>query len=439
MEIVLFWYRRDLRIYDNAGLYQALKASNCVLPVFIFDPEILNPLSKEDRRVPFIYQTVIDLKTQFQGFGSDLQISYDKPLEAFKKLAQVYKIKAIYSNEDYEPSAIQRDLSIQKWAKNLNIDFLQFKDQVIFSKGEVFSDQKKPYTVYTPYKKKWISQLNSFYLKSYPVELYLHHLLKISDQNKQNHFPTLTDMGFSENSKNILSNYPDTELSTKLLKKYKEERDYPALNGTSRLGIHLRFGTLSVRELAREAQKHSEVWLSELIWREFFMQILWHFPHVVKGSFRSEYDQIKWRNSEEEINRWKTGQTGYVMVDAGIRELLATGHMHNRVRMVVASFLTKHLLVHWSIGERFFAEHLLDYDLSANNGNWQWAAGTGCDAAPYFRVFNPESQLEKFDTELSYVKKWVPEYGTSNYVKPMVDHVFARNRALAEYKKGLKK
>ena len=435
MEVCLFWFRRDLRLVDNAGLFYALKKEKNVWPVFIFDPSILGLLDSTDQRVPFIHQTILGLKQQLQHKKTDLGVFYGPPLEIFQKLKKQIQIKAIYTNHDYEPSAVARDVAVQKWAHTENIEFHSFKDQTIFEKSEVLSDLKKSYTVYTPYKKKWLAQLNDFYLKSYPNDLYEHHYLRKFSPEMQVDVPTLEKMGFQ--APQVV--YPGTDLSASLLKKYAEQRDFPALDQTSKLGLHLRFGTVSVRELAREGKKHSDVWLSELIWRDFFMQILWHYPHVVQKSFRKEYDQIAWRDSKDDFEKWCQGQTGYPLVDAGMRELNETGHMHNRVRMVVASFLTKHLLIHWYQGERYFAKKLLDYDLSANNGNWQWAAGTGCDAAPYFRVFNPTAQLEKFDPELKYVKHWVPEYGTTKYVRPMVEHTFARDRALKEYKKGLGK
>lgn len=431
-KITLFWFRRDLRLYDNAGLFEALKHNENVLPVFIFDPQILSRLVSTDLRVPFIHQTVLALKQKLQIQKSDLWIDYGQPLEVFQKLAKKFQVEAIYLNHDFEPSAIERDQKVQAWSKTQNIQFKTFKDHVIFEKNEILSDAGRPYTVYTPYKKKWLASLSLFYLKSYPIDLYEHNFLQVQLTES---VPTLESMKFKK-ANHI---YPETEVSVKILKNYAEKRDFPALDQTSKLGLHLRFGTVSPRELAREGKKYSDVWLSELIWRDFFTQILFHFPHVVKSSFRPEYDKIEWIDDEQTFSKWRNGETGYPLVDAGMRELNATGHMHNRVRMVVASFLTKHLLTHWLKGERYFAEKLLDYDLSANNGNWQWAAGTGCDAAPYFRVFNPTTQLEKFDPDLVYVKKWVPEYGTSKYCPEIVDHGFARNRALSEYKKGLKK
>jgi deoxyribodipyrimidine photo-lyase len=434
--ITIFWFRRDLRLYDNAGLFEALKNNNKVVPIFIFDSDILSKLDSADLRVTFIYKTILAMKSELNRKKSDLWVQFGKPVDVFKKLAEKYQIKSVYTNHDYEPYGIQRDQKVFEFLKTKNIEFKTFKDHVIFEKNEIQTDMNKPYTVYTPYKNKWLKSLSPFYLKSYPVDLYENNFHKMNIKSQAfDETPTLQQMKFQDQD----FNYPDTVISTEILKSYSEKRDYPSLDKTSKLGLHLRFGTVSPRELAREGKKYSDVWLSELIWRDFFTQILFHYPHVVNSSFRPQYENIDWLNNKSDFERWKSGETGYPLVDAGMRELNATGHMHNRVRMVVASFLTKHLLTHWLQGERYFAEKLLDYDLSANNGNWQWAAGTGCDAAPYFRVFNPQTQLEKFDKDMVYVKKWVPQYGTAKYVKEIVEHNFARNRAISEYKKGLAK
>lgn len=433
MSLTVFWYRRDLRLDDNAGLFQALKEKGSVQPIFIFDTEILGKLQDpKDTRVAFIHQTLGEIQKQFRKLGADLWVFHGKPLEVYKDLFAKNEVSAVYANHDYEPSARARDGKIADLCKSKGIEFKTFKDQVVFEKDEILTDARKPYTVYTPYKKKWLASLSPFYLKSYPTDLYFEGLHRGKSQMP---IPSLKEMGFEKPDFDL---YPDTEIRREILKNYAEKRDFPALNATSRLGLHLRFGTLSVRELAREAKKTSDVWLSELIWREFFMQILYHFPRVESESFRPEYEKVEWRDNKTEFEKWCKGQTGYPLVDAGMRELNATGYMHNRVRMVTASFLTKHLLHHWLKGERYFASKLLDYDLSANNGNWQWAAGTGCDAAPYFRVFNPESQLEKFDAKMEYVKKWVPEVGTSRYPSPMVDHREARDRCLRAFQKALK-
>ncbi len=432
-KVSLFWFRRDLRLSDNAGLYHALKNSEHVLPIFIFDSNILSKLKdKSDARVGFIYDTLAELKSALNKKQSDILVRFGDPIEVYKKLFTEYQIDTVYTNHDYEPYARERDQKVAALCKSKNIQFLTFKDQTLFEKEEILTDMRKPYTVYTPYKKKVLAHLSDFYLKSYPVDLYEASYLKVSHPEKM---LEISDLGFQKSTIEI----PKLELSQKMLKAYSEKRDFPFLDGaTSRLGVHLRFGTVSVRELAREGKKYSDVWLSELIWRDFFMQIMWHYPQVEKQSFRPDYDKIAWRDSEVDFQRWCSGNTGYPLVDAGMRELNATGHMHNRVRMVVASFLCKHLLIHWHKGERYFAEKLLDFDLSANNGNWQWAAGSGCDAAPYFRIFNPTAQAEKFDPDEIYIRKWVPEVKMMKYAKPMVEHVAARDRCLKEFNKVLK-
>lgn len=445
-KLILFWHRRDLRLNDNAGLFAAFKQAQesdnniAIQPIFIFDKKILDLLKDNDKRLPFLVKTVSSLKEEYKKLGSDLWIFYDYPQNVFEKLISnqflSQRLFSVFTNVDYEPYARDRDKSIFEALKTKGVLYKHFKDQVVFEKSEILTDGQKPYSVFTPYKKKWLSQLSDFMLKSYPTELYFKFLNPFSNNEFTNFELSLQSLGFKDSG----LKYPSRELSEKMLKEYSEKRNFPELQGaTSLLGLHLRFGTISVRELVREAQKHSDVWLSELIWREFFMQILWHYPHIEKTSFRAEYEKVEWRKSEEDFMRWSQGQTGYPIVDAGIRELLMTGHMHNRVRMIVASFFTKHLLHHWLQGERFFAEHLLDFELSANNGNWQWAAGTGCDAAPYFRIFNPATQIEKFDPNWNYIKRWVPEVNSSSYSKPMVEHKFARERALAAFSKALKK
>lgn len=436
---IIFWFRRDLRLEDNAGLYFALKkakesATLQVIPLFIFDKSILAPLvkkNKKDSRVSFIYETVTDLKKQLQQLNSDLLIMHNTPEKAFTQLFKELNISAVYCNRDYEPQAIIRDQKIEKICRKNQADFESFKDQVIFEKNEVMTGQKKPYTVFTPYKNKYLKQLTKKHLMAYPTKKYFKFLGQ--PQSSLTPMPSLKKLGFEKTQQT----FPGKALSKKIIQQYARNRDYPVKKTTSHIGVHLRFGTVSIRQCFVLAQKYSSVWQSELIWRDFFMQILWNFPQVENKSFRPEYENIQWRNNEKQIERWKKGQTGYPLVDAGMRELNATGFMHNRVRMVVASFLAKHLLTHWLIGERYFAEKLLDFDLAANNGNWQWAAGTGCDAAPYFRVFNPTEQQKKFDPDFTYIKKWIPEFGTDRYVKPIVEHTFARDRALREYRKGL--
>jgi deoxyribodipyrimidine photo-lyase len=421
--VTVFWFRRDLRLRDNAGLYYALKNHQNVLPVFIFDQNILRDLPQDDLRVQFIHESVQKLKNELQQKGS---------VDVYKKLIQTYKVQAIYANHDYEPAAIRRDEEIKKFCDGMQIQFLTYKDHCIFEKKEVLTDQQKNYTVFTPYKKKWLASLSEFYLRAYPNEKYEENYFKTEAKSE---LISLERMNFRRQE----FQFPEKKMAVKMLSEYALKRDFPFLeNATSKLGIHFRFGTISPRKAVRETIQRSPTWVSELIWRDFFMQVLWHYPHVEKSSFKPQFEKVAWRSNPAEFERWCEGQTGYPLVDAGMRELNQTGHMHNRVRMVVASFLTKHLLMHWSLGERYFAKKLLDYDMAANNGNWQWAAGTGCDAAPYFRIFNPSSQFEKFDPEAKYVKKWVPEFGTEKYIRPMVDHTFARDRALEEFKRALK-
>jgi deoxyribodipyrimidine photo-lyase len=428
-----FWFRRDLRLHDNHGLFKALSENESLVPIFIFDQNILSLLPKNDRRVQFIHSQVEKIKIQLRERGSDLWVFYGTPESVFKELISKYKVSSVYANEDYEPLARKRDQAIKLIFEAESIPLKLFKDQVIFEKSEVLTGAGKPYTVFTPYKKKWLSLFNSTELQAFKSEDLSHRFYKT---NHAQSLVTLEEMGFLHQAKT----YPESQFISEVIKTYDQTRDFPALSsGVSRLGLHFRFGTISVREMVKSAVKLNQTWLSQLIWREFFMQILWHEARLVHQSFKPEYDSIAWRQSKSDYQKWCEGKTGYPLVDAGLRELNATGYMHNRVRMVAASFLTKHLLMHWSLGEKYFAEKLLDYDLSANNGNWQWAAGSGCDAAPYFRIFNPEAQLKKFDPELLYTKAWVPEYGTDKYVKPMVDHQEARGRALFEYGRALKK
>lgn len=441
MQNSVFWFRRDLRTTDNHGLFRALSESQEVLPVFIFDKDILDQLEKpNDKRVPFLWDTVLALKTQLQSLGSDLKIFYGSSHDVWKELAQQKKFNfaKVYCNEDYEPKAIARDQKIADTLKQAGIQFLAFKDQVHFAKTEILNLSGKPYTVFTPYKNKWKELYQPKMAAKFKSleEIRPLKVLKNLDKLLESfQVSSLEQMGFVRSAQLI---YPKIALNREALSSYDKTRDFPALDTTSRMGLHLRFGTVSVRELVAKAFQVNDVWLSELIWREFFMQIMYNFPHVDKTSFKPIYDQIAWRDSAEDFTKWCEGKTGYPLVDAGMRELNSTGHMHNRVRMVTASFLTKHLLIHWRKGERYFASQLLDFDLSANNGNWQWAAGSGCDAAPYFRVFNPQTQFEKFDPKGEYVKKYVPEYLTSAYPQPMIEHKAARDRALLEYGKILK-
>lgn len=430
----IFWFRRDLRVEDNAGLYHALKSGNPVLPIFIFDKEILDKLDdKDDARVSFIYKAIEELNKECHKHHSSLLVIYDKPEHAWKKLLTEYDIAGVYTNHDYEPAyAKDRDNGIKDLLAKHNITINTYKDQVIFEKDEVTKDDGKPYTVYTPYKNKWYQKLKPFYLKAYPSEKYLKNL----HQFKAPAIPTLKEMGFVKSE----IDYPEKEYDS-VIADYAKNRDFPAITGTSHVGVHLRFGTVSIRRCARDAHKaHEKTWLNELIWREFYMMILHHFPQTMDHAFRPEYDRIEWINNEEQFEAWCKGETGFPLVDAGMRELNATGYMHNRVRMVVASFLSKDLLIDWRWGERYFARKLLDYEMASNVGGWQWAAGSGTDAAPYFRIFNPDSQLKKFDPKLEYIKKWVPEYADfSKYPKPIVDHAFARERCLKAFKAALSK
>ena len=425
----LFWFRRDLRLIDNHGLYEALQSELPVLPIFIFDTNILDKLeNKEDKRVDFIFQALEKLNEYLEKQGKSIQIFYGRPLEIYQKLTEKYNIESVFFNEDYEPYAIKRDQEIADFLNKKGINFHTYKDQVIFQKDEITKADGKPYTVYTPYSKQWLLKFNDQNLEFFASEKKLDNLLNIEKQNI-----TLELIGFKKT--NYLFEPP--KINLEILEKYHETRNLPTKE-TSQMSVHLRFGTISARKLVKLASElNDNTYLKELIWREFFMQILWHFPKVIHHSFKEKYDNIAWENNEELFQKWCEGKTGYPIVDAGMRELNETGLMHNRVRMVCASFLTKHLLTDWRIGEAYFAEKLMDYDLSANNGNWQWSAGSGCDAAPYFRVFNPEEQQKKFDPKFIYIKKWVKEFGTSAYPKPIIEHKFARERALKRYKEGL--
>jgi deoxyribodipyrimidine photo-lyase len=427
----IFWHRRDLRIHDNAGLYKALKASQSVQPIFIFDSQILQFLPKNDQRVLFIYGEIEHLKKIYLELGTDLKVYFGNPIEIIPKIANEQNAQAVFTNRDYEPYAKERDNFLFETLEKSGVKFTGAKDHVIFEKSEITKDDGKPYTVFTPYSRKWKAALNEFYLKSYPTEKFTKNLI----QSKQNsEIISLDSMGFE--NKQIVD-FPTKNWIKELIQKYHQNRDFPSLNATSKLSIHLRFGTISIRELARVAKSLNETYLNELIWRDFYQMIIHWFPHSAKNSFKTQYDRIQWENNEGHFQAWCEGKTGYPIVDAGMRELNATGFMHNRVRMIVASFLTKHLLIDWRLGEGYFAEKLLDFELASNSGGWQWAAGCGCDAAPYFRVFNPTSQQEKFDKQFDYIKKWVPEFGTPNYADPIIDHKFARERVLTRYKEAL--
>lgn len=427
-EITIFWFRRDLRLHDNTGFYQALKKHGNVLPIFIFDTNILDQLPKDDARVNFIHHRLTLMNKKLKSHGTGLGIYHGNPLKIIQSLTEKYPVTAIYTNRDYEPYAEKRDQEVASFLKNRNITFNTYKDQVIFETNDIVKADGTPYVVYTPYARKWLEHYT--HPTFFPSEEKL-------DQCVQHHtlpFLSLQDIGFQP------TQIPVTHftLNSKLIQEYEDTRNFPALDQTSRLGPHLRFGTVSVRQIVIQAKKEENpTFLKELIWREFFMQILWHFPHTANTSFKSKYERIKWRNSKEEFKKWCEGKTGYPLVDAGMRQLNQTGFMHNRVRMLVGSFLCKHLLIDWRWGEAYFAEKLHDYEMASNVGNWQWVAGSGVDAAPYFRIFNPTSQIQKFDKRLAYIKKWVPDFQELTYPSPMVDHKLARERCLKTYKEAL--
>lgn len=431
-EIAIMWFRRDLRFEDNAALYHAFRQPHPVIPLFIFDTHILDKLTnRNDARVQFIHSVITNMHRQLMRNGSGMWVYYGSPLQVFQQLSENFSIQSVYTNTDYEQYAIVRDAGIADFLLRQGAAFYSFKDQVIFDGSEVVKENGKPYTVFTPYSRKWKALLQPFHLKSYPSGRDIRYFF----QSAEHTIPTLAEMGFHAADIPI----PSQQLNEGLIAKYNQQRNFPAVNGTSRLGIHLRFGTISIRMLAAKAQQLNEVFLNELIWRDFYHSILYHFPHVRGGkAFKPIYDQIEWSNNEAAFEKWCAGKTGYPIVDAGMRELNATGYMHNRVRMIVASFLTKHLLIDWRWGEAYFAEKLLDYDFAANNGGWQWAAGSGCDAAPYFRIFNPALQTEKFDKNLAYINKWIPELNSFEYPDPIVQHEMARKRALQVYGAVLK-
>lgn len=428
-KISLFWFRRDLRLEDNVGLYHALQSEHPVLPIFIFDTDILDKLeSKHDRRVDYIHQALSAINVQLKASNSALITYHGKPLDIFKTLLEEYDIQSVFCNRDYEPQAIERDANIFYYLQQKNIPFKAYKDQVIFDKKDILKNDETPYVVYTPYARKWREKLTEGDYKTYKPKL--NNLMQL--EGAETH--SLKDIGFEKTD--ILYSAP--KLDAQIIDDYDKHRDYPALQGTTQLGTALRFGTISIRKCVAFALQHNQTWLAELIWREFFMQILYHFPHVVNHSFKPKYEFIEWRNNEVEFQQWCDGKTGYPIVDAGMQELNQTGYMHNRVRMITASFLCKHLLIDWKWGEAYFAAKLDDYELSSNNGNWQWVAGSGCDAAPYFRIFNPTTQTDKFDKNHEYIKNWLPELGTAQYPNPIVDHKFARERVLTVYSKALK-
>lgn len=420
--ISIFWFRRDIRLHDNTALNAALSENKNVLPIFIFDTTILEELPQDDARVSFLHNSLNSIHNELKKHGASLNCLLGKPIEVWKQLADTYDIQNVYFNKDYEPYARERDSAVSSFLSDRGIKVLTFKDQVIFEEGEIVKNDGKPYTVYTPYKNKWLTKFSDQY---HPVKLQIDRFWKTTFD-----FPSLGDINFQESKISV----PTFDLS--VVKTYTETRNFPWQKGTSSISTHLRFGTVSIREIVSK-QTPGSTYLNELIWREFFMQILYHFPKSAHSNFKTKYDFVEWRNNKLEFDKWCTGQTGYPIVDAGMRELNETGLMHNRVRMITAGFLCKHLLIDWRWGEAYFAKKLLDFDLSSNVGNWQWAAGTGCDSAPYFRIFNPAEQQKKFDAKYYYVNKWVPDLNSFDYPAPIVDHKVARERALTAYKKGL--
>lgn len=419
------WLRRDLRIEDNTALHNALEKHEKVQVVFIFDSNILEELTKDDARVNFIYNSLEKINKQLSKYNSSIKCYSGDPELIWKKILDKNQVNSLHFNRDYEPYACLRDDKIIEMFSQQGIECTTYKDQVIFEKDEVVKNDGLPYTIYTPYKNKWLAKYATYESKPLAYS-------KFNNLNKEQEvFPNRESLGI-ESSTIIVKPFTLAQLDN-----YATTRDYPSTDGTSYLSPHLRFGTISVRQVIEMLGKEDEIFLSELIWREFFMQILAHFPRVQTNNFKTKYDAIVWRNNDEDFDKWCKGETGYPIVDAGMRQLNATGYMHNRVRMITAGFLCKHLLIDWKWGEAYFAEKLLDYDLSANNGNWQWSAGTGCDSAPYFRIFNPTEQIKKFDKELKYIRTWIKDFDELTYPKPMVDHKFARERCLKTYKEGL--
>ena len=424
--IALFWFRRDLRLFDNHGLFRALSSGKRVLPLFIFDPSILDELPRDDHRVHFIHQQLQKMDAEWSALGTGLQVHYGPVLEVLEQLSATYTIAEIHSNRDYEPYARQRDQKVESWAKAQGISWYTHQDQVIFEPHQVVKSDGTPYLVYTPFSKAWLNKLGGMAPEQYPSETLLHRGLGVAS-----HRMALEDMGFIATAIDA----PEANTEAQRIATYVDTRNYPAQDATTKVGVHLRFGTISVRALVAQALgSEDNTYLKELIWREFMMMLLWHFPHTVHQSYKPVFDRIAWRNNPDDFQAWCQGKTGYPLVDAGMRELNATGFMHNRVRMLVGSFLVKHLLIDWRWGEAYFAQKLFDFELSSNVGNWQWVAGSGIDAAPYFRIFNPEEQIKKFDKDHRYLRRWVPEYQEFNYPKPIVDHKMARERFLQAHK-----
>jgi deoxyribodipyrimidine photo-lyase len=429
-KFTIFWFRRDLRLNDNKGLYEALKGKNKVIPIFIYDTNIIDKIKKNDHRLTFIQNALGGINNAMKRNRCTLGTYRGTPKAVFEKIIREFPIEKVIANHDYESYAIDRDQEIKKILSQEGIVFETFKDQVIFEKNELVKDDGNPYKVYTPYSKKWLAKFEAEGIEHFPSESLLENLYNDNLLPQTN----LKDMGMEPSNLSIKRFKFDSEL----IDQYEETRNFPATDATSRLGTHLRFGTKSIRELVvKSASRKNPTFLKELIWREFFMQILWHFPYTENQCFKKQYDRIEYRNNEEEFEKWCEGKTGYPLVDAGMRQLNHTGFMHNRVRMLVASFLCKHLLIDWRWGEAYFSEKLFDYEKSSNVGNWQWSAGCGVDAAPYFRIFNPHEQIKKFDKNYEYIKTWVEDFDQPTYPRPIVEHKFARERCLTEYKLAL--
>jgi deoxyribodipyrimidine photo-lyase len=468
MDTALFWFRRDLRIADNAGLYHALKSARRVHCVFVFDTDILDALAnKADRRVEFIHGCVTALREALQKAGGDLMVQHGRARDLVPQLAKSIGADAVFTNEDYEPTAVQRDQAVERVLKKSAIAFFACKDHVLFAKDEVMTQAHTPYTVFTPYKSACLKKLDAFYLSAYPTENYLSRLARPGATTT---VPALEDMGFEVTNLKNLGIKPGTQGALQVLDDflqriddYRDKRDFPALKGVSYLSAHNRFGTVSIRHLARLAVERrsagADTWLSELIWRDFYFQILYHFPHVCDSAFKPKYKDLAFENDKSLFAAWCEARTGYPIIDAAMRQINQTGFMHNRLRMIVASFLTKDLLIDWRWGEKYFADHLNDFDLAANNGGWQWAASTGCDAQPYFRIFNPVSQSQRFDPVGKFIRRYLPQLAQvpdkfihapwmmspleqqmahcvigKDYPACVVEHDVARHKALTLYK-----
>ena len=477
----LMCFRRDLRLQDNAALYHALKSCGQVFCAFVFDRTILDALPRADRRVEFIRESLVDLNGQLEQLGlaalalpAGLLVRHDKACSALPALAARLGVDAVFTNHDDEPYSLARDAEVQALLEGSGVAFHSFKDHVVFERNEVLTLASKPYTVYTPYKNAWLKKVDSFYLKPYPVEKYA-SVLAAKPVDEPHEVPSLAELGFEKTNLSALKIPAGSQGGNALfddflgrMTDYRDTRDFPAVKGPSYLGVHLRFGTVSIRKLAASAlaqqQTGSEgaaTWLNELIWRDFYAQILANFPHVASSAFKPEYDAIAWEKGEKAqalFQAWCEGRTGYPLVDAAMAQINQTGYMHNRLRMVTASFLVKDLGIDWRWGERYFAEKLNDFDLASNNGGWQWAASTGCDAQPYFRIFNPVNQSEKFDTDGKFIRKYLPVLAKlpkaalhspwlaspaeraaadvtlgSNYARPVVEHAQARALTLQRY------